>query len=59
MSDRKTTEQTERTERLRRELHAQINSFKVNINFKEFRKTPHERAMLKLAKAEHKLSISK
>jgi len=56
MSDRKTTEQTER---LRRELHAQINAHKVNIDFKVFRKTRNEREMLKLAKAEHKLSISK
>jgi len=53
--DRKTNEQTER---LRRELHAQINAHKVNIDFKVFRKTPHEREMLKLEKQKHKLSIS-
>ncbi len=54
--DRKTNEQTER---LRRELSAQINAHKVNIDFNTFKKTPHDREMLKLAKQEYNLSISK
>lgn len=54
--DKKTNEQTER---LRKQLHAQINMAKVNINFNEFRKTPREKEALKIAKAEHKLYLSK
>lgn len=54
--DKKTNEQTER---LRKQLHAHINSFKVEIDRNVFRKTFREKEALKLAKAEHKLYLSR